>query len=296
MKAHLLCVVSSIFMLLIASPASIPAADVKPSPAQRAAAARVGKPAVYTNTIGMKFVMIPAGKFWMGGEASPNLILLTHVRPPRWKLFKAQLALEQPRHLVEISRSFYLQTTEVTQKQWEAVMGGNPNSFRGPGGASAMPMDSVSWDMALEFIRRLNKREGTNKYRLPTEAEWEYACRAGSRTAYGFGVAKKLLEVYGWYRGNSGRRSLPVAGKRPNAWGLYDMHGNLWEWCADWFGPVYYKKSPGHDPKGPSKGKLRVLRGGSWLSPGFNLRCAYRYGVGPDRRNFCYGFRVVRDL
>jgi formylglycine-generating enzyme required for sulfatase activity len=233
-----------------------------------------GQPKTVTNSIGMKFVLIPAGSFMMGslsGLASRD---------------------EAPPHRVRISRSFYMQTTEVTQDQWRAVMGNNPSYF---GGSGALPVESVSYPQALEFIRRLNRRERTTRYRLPTEAEWEYACRAGTTTNYSFGNSSTVLGAYAWYDHNSRGTTHPVARKRPNPWGLYDMSGNVWEWCADWYGRDYYRKSPSTDPQGPASGQWRVLRGGAWYLGSGYLRSSNRGGNIPSTQSRANGFRVVRD-
>ena len=233
-----------------------------------------GWPKRIRNKIGMEFVLIPAGSFMMGspdGEGNDE---------------------EHPRHRVEITRPFYLQTTEVTQGQWKAVMGSNLSYFDSCG--DDCPVERVSWEDAQEFIRRLNRMEGREIYRLPTEAEWEYACRAGSSSAYCFGDDEDRLGEYAWYRANSGYETHSVKGKRPNAWGLYDMHGNVWEWCQDWYGEDYYSRSPRRDPRGPSSGEERVIRGGSWCNSAGGLRSAYRNRNAPDLRNRYMGFRVAR--
>jgi formylglycine-generating enzyme required for sulfatase activity len=170
-------------------------------------------------------------------------------------------------------------------------MGTNPSEFKG----AKNPAESVSWDECQEFLKKLNalgKERG--EFRLPTEAEWEYACRAGTRTRFCSGDADAELADYAWYDANSGSTTHPVGEKKPNAWGLFDCHGNVWEWCADWWGHDYYGKSPRDDPTGPATGSGRVLRGGSWLYyPGL-CRSAFRYTCGgPADRSSCIGFRVV---
>jgi formylglycine-generating enzyme required for sulfatase activity len=175
-------------------------------------------------------------------------------------------------------------------------MGTNPSEFRGD---PNRPVDNVSWHDAVEFCRRLSEllaeKEARAAYRLPTEAEWEYACRAGTTTRYGFGDDAKDLGLYGAWRSTSQGQSRPVGGLQPNAWGLLDMHGNLWEWCADWYAPAYYAESPTDDPQGPDSGSVCVLRGGSWQSSAPTiLRSAYRGGGGPNDKNRCLGFRVAR--
>ncbi len=226
----------------------------------------------YKNSIGMEFVLIPAGSFMMGTD----------------KNFEDCDDHETPRHKVTISKPFYIGKYEVTQDQWVAVMGSNPSKFKG----RKRPVDQVSWEDTQSFIRKLNRKEETDKYRLPTEAEWEYAARAGTTTAYSFGNDKGGLGQYAWYGGNSGKTH-PVGQLRPNAWGLYDVHGNLWEWCQDWYGEKYYSDSPSTNPRGPSSGSDRVRRGGSWFSGTRLCRSAYRYRYSPGRRNYDLGFRLA---
>ena len=168
-------------------------------------------------------------------------------------------------------------------------MGSNPSEFKGRNN----PVEMVSWDDAQEFIKRLNAKEGHKRYRLPTEAEWEYAARAGTTTAYSFGDNKKELSRYAWYGENSGDSTKPVGQKQPNPWGLYDVHGNVFEWVQDWYGEKYYANSPGTDPKGPSSSSGRVGRGGGWGSFAESCRSACRYFNSPDYRNICIGFRLA---
>jgi formylglycine-generating enzyme required for sulfatase activity len=167
-----------------------------------------------------------------------------------------------------------------------AIMGTNPSSFKG----ATNPVEMVSWDDVAVFCKKLSDK-ARQAVRLPTEAEWEYACRAGTATAFSFGDADSALGDYAWYEGNRRGTTHPVGQKKPNAWGLNDMHGNVWEWCADWYGD--YAKGAAADPQGPASGSQRVLRGGSWnLNPDL-CRAAYRYGSLPVIRNCHYGFRVV---
>ena len=151
------------------------------------------------------------------------------------------------------------------------------------------PVEQVSWNDVQEFIKKLNQKEGTNKYRLPSEAEWEYACRAGSKTRFYFGDSNGSLEQYAWYNSNSSSKTHPVAKKKPNAWGLYDMHGNVWEWCQGWKGD--YPSGHVTDPDGPSSGSRRVVRGGSWVSPAGYCRSAFRIRVDPGVWDGFLGFR-----
>ncbi len=193
-------------------------------------------------------------------------------------------------HRVTISRPFYLQATPVTQSQWVAVMGHNPSYFETGGGEC--PVERVSWKDVQVFIQKLNQQEGTDKYRLPTEAEWEYAARAGTTTDYSFGDSDADLDEYAWYYENSGEKTHPVGQKKPNPWGLYDMHGNVWEWCQDWYGD--YPKGHVTDPTGPSRGSYRVIRGGSWGNGAYYCRSAERGDSSPAYRHFNVGFRLAR--
>ena len=229
-----------------------------------------------TNTIGMDFVLIPAGSFKMGGDDND---------------------IEQPIHKVTISRQFYLQNTQVTQGHWKAVMGHNPSEFIKCG--DKCPVESVSWDDVQEFIKKLNKKEGGDLYRLPTEAEWEYACRAETTTEFSFGNDKSKLGDYAWFDDNSWDKTHPVATKKPNAWGLYDMHGNVWEWVEDdWHDNYDGAPDDGRawidDPRGPH----RVLRGGSWYFDPSYCRSAARFGValGDRDNNLALGFRLARSV
>jgi len=232
----------------------------------------------FTNSIGMKFVMIPAGTFMMGSLSN---------EPKRDS--------DERQHRVIIGKPFYIQTTEVTQGQWREIMGNNPSDFKNCG--DDCPVEKVSWNDCQEFIRKLNRQEGTNKYRLPTEAEWEYACRAGTDTPFYFGDCLSTDQANydgnnpmpGCSRGEYRKRTVPVGSFPPNAWGLYDMHGNVWEWCQDWYGD--YPSGHVTDPIGPSSGEFRVLRGGSWFSYARRARSANRYWGGPGGRFNRFGFR-----
>ena len=190
-----------------------------------------------------------------------------------------------------------MQTTEETQGQWKAIMGSNPSYFKKCG--DDCPVEQVSWEDAQEFIRKLNVKDGTDKYRLPTEAEWEYAARAGSTTAFANGGITERdcghdpkLDAIGWYCGNANDKTHPVAKKQANAWGLYDIHGNVWEWCQDWYGD--YPSGNVTDPRGPSSGSLRVSRGGGWDYLAERCRSAYRVRGHPGSRFYGLGFRLAR--
>ena len=199
---------------------------------------------------------------------------------------------EHPRHQVVISKDFQMLEFEVTQAQWEAVMGNNPSSFSGDNN----PVESVSWHDCQSFISKLNELDSDYTYRLPTEAEWEYACRAGSDTTYSHGNDSGQLGEYAWYDDNSNSRTHPVGEKKPNAWDLYDMHGNVWEWCQDWYDGDYYDNSPGTDPQGPNSGSYRVIRGGGWRNDAGYCRSAFRDGHpgGCDGGDYDFGLRLVR--
>ena len=226
--------------------------------------------------IPMEFVLIPAGSFTMG---DPN--------------FEAGKGNGMPQHTVTISKPFYMGKYEVTQAQWREVMGDNPAHFRGPNN----PVENVSWEDAQEFIRLLNTKEGHNRYRLPTEAEWEYAARAGTSTAYSFGDNQNELAEYGWFKGNAMSMTHPVGEKQPNPWGLYDMYGNVFEWVQDWYGKDFYSASPAIAPEGPSSGSHRVIRGGGWAMPAEGCRSDSRGSGVPDAsgRIILVGFRLAQS-
>jgi formylglycine-generating enzyme required for sulfatase activity len=207
----------------------------------------------------MSFAWCPPGTFQMGGDKYND---------------------EKPVHEVRLTKGVWMGVTPVTQSQWQAVMGNNPSHFKGP----QRPVEEVSWEDAVEFCRKLSElpeeKAAGRVYRLPTEAEWEYACRAGSQTAYSFGDDARLLKDFAWFSDNSNSQTHPVGQKKPNAWGLYDMHGNVWEWCGDWYGD--YPRGSATDPTGPKERSSRVYRGGSWLISAGNCRAAYRDGDGPS--------------
>jgi formylglycine-generating enzyme required for sulfatase activity len=187
---------------------------------------------------------------------------------------------------------------EVTQKQYEKLIGTNPSWFqRNNVEADSLNhlVEAVLWDHAVEFCKQLSEfpeeKKAGRVYRLPTEAEWEYACRAGTTTAFSFGESPLSLENFAWYRENSDQQTHQVGEKKANAWGLYDMHGNVWEWCSDWYGE--YPKRAVTDPIGPNVGSYRVLRGGSWNAEAALCRSAFRVGYVPSYRNSNFGFRVA---
>jgi formylglycine-generating enzyme required for sulfatase activity len=246
-----------------------------------------------TNSIGMKLVLIPKGTFQMGSPPSEN-----------------GSEDNERQHEVTLTRDYYIGAFEVTQSQYEKVMGKNPSYFQGDKIAerhpqtnrvvkevdsSNHPVEQVSWKDAVEFCQKLSElpeeKAAGRVYRLPTEAEWEYACRAGSKSAYSFGDERDSLDDYAWYGENGDGKTHPVGQKKPNAWGLYDMHGNVWEWCSDWYGD--YPKGAVSDPVGPRGGSGRVGRGGSWDGEAANCRSADRGGDIPSDRYDSNGFRVA---
>jgi formylglycine-generating enzyme required for sulfatase activity len=260
-----------------------------------------------TNSIGMKMVLIPAGEFQMGSSADE--IKSWNDWFKQQEDFKSvNIDREGPQHRVRITRPFYLGAYTVTVGQFRKFVEDSGHgagtsfidkdkSWRNafPDQTDQHPVVNVSWDDAVAFCTWLSRKEG-NAYRLPTEAEWEYACRAGSATRYCFGNDEEGKELgdYAWYEKNSGSGTHPVGEKRANSFGLYDMHGNVWQWCADWCDRDYYAASPTDDPTGPSTGSSRVLRGGSWNYPARHCRSAYRCGYGPGARINRLGFRVAR--
>ncbi len=242
---------------------------------------------VYTNALGMPFVEVPAGSFVMGtldlGEVADEL----RVDRP------INIGGELPPHEVIISKPYWLGQTEVTQGQWLAVMGTKPGPpwYWDEPDWDLLPVTSVSWYMVQDFIARLSAEDDAASYRLPTEAEWEYAARAGSDGTRPF--PRDRLSEHAWYLENSGDRPQPVATRHGNAWGLYDMLGNVWEWVADYHDAGYYKRSPGADPQGPADGEQRVRRGGSFHCTPELVRPAYRAPVSPEGRYPVLGFRLV---
>lgn len=245
--------------------------------------------ATTTNAPGIpaNMVLINGGRFQMGDKAQPD------AKP----------------HEIAVS-AFLMDRTLVTQEQYEKAMGDNPSRWKGP----KNPVEQVRWSDAVRFCNKRSETEGlrpcydlktwkcdfeANGYRLPTEAEWEYACRAGATTAYYFGDEPSKLGEHAWFDKNSGGHPRPVAQKQPNAWGLYDMCGNLWEWCNDFYKVDYYSESPPTDPRGPEAGQTKVVRGGAWRFSAERCRAGYRYNENPGYADVCfgydiYGFRCVR--
>ena len=222
----------------------------------------------------MRFVGIPTGEFVMGSGSS--------------EVGRSQD--EGPAHKVKLSKPFYMGVFEVTQAQYTAVMGNNPSEFKG----NDLPVEKVSWNDAAKFCAKMSEITKM-KVTLPTEAQWEYACRAGTTTAFSFGDSDSNLGDYAWYDGNNSKRTHPVGQKKPNTWGLYDMHGNVWEWCSDWRENSYANAGT-TDPQGPSSGEYRVLRGGSWYIIPRSCRSAFRYWFSPGGSYYDFGFRVVLSV
>jgi formylglycine-generating enzyme required for sulfatase activity len=253
---------------------------------QAEAARQLGLPVEKVVDLGggvkLDLVLIPAGRFRMGDQAGQD-----EGGGHQWVL---------------ITKPFYIGKYEVTQEVWEKVMVSNLSEFKG----AKNPVENVSWDDCQEFLKKLNALphpsplppgEGArvrDLFRRPTAAEWEWACRAGTRTWFCFGDEESSLADYGWYDGNSGNRTHPVGTKKPNAWGLYDCHGNVWEWCGDWHDEYSHGWWPKADPTGPVTGAFRVLRGGSWRSYAGYCRSTDRQGIGPAGYRSCDGgFRLV---
>ena len=248
-------------------------------------------PQVIKTSSGLEMVVIPAGWFEMGSaKGAPD---------------------EAPKHRVWID-SFLMDKHEVVQEQYTKLVGANPSSFKGPG----KPVDTVTWTDAVLYCNLRSRAEGlepcyheesgrwqcdfeANGYRLPTEAEWEYACRAGTESEYYFGSDLGTLRKHAWYTDNSFKQTHVVGQKEPNPWGLYDMYGNVAEWCNDVYGENYYKTSPSQNPRGPEKGEIKVLRGGGWQDRADNLRSSWRAGENSSFVDACLmdsmGFRCARN-
>jgi formylglycine-generating enzyme required for sulfatase activity len=219
----------------------------------------------------------------LGGEVRIEMV---YVPAGSFEMGESRYDDERPVRRVKISTGYLLGKYEVTEGQWRAVMGAQSSESTGD---DDLPVAQVSWEDCQEFVRRLNAKTGGG-WRLPTEAEWEYACRAGTNGDYA-----GELDRMGWYDANSGETRRPVGRKQPNAWGLYDMHGNVWEWCQDWYDASYYDRSPRVDPQGPASGASRVYRGGCWYGTADNCRSAVRSGYAPSLRVDTVGLRLARD-
>jgi len=250
-----------------------------------------GKPpdAIKTKS-GVEMIPLPAGSFTMGDEKGD---------------------VDEEPHEVYVG-SFYIDKYLVSQEEFEKVMRENPSRWKA---SKKNPVEQVRWSDAVKYCNARSRLEGfqpcydletwkcdfnADGYRLPTEAEWEYACRAGTKTSYSSGDDERKLRNFAWYKGNSGRRPRPVGQKLPNPWGIHDMHGNVWEWCNDFYQVDYYQESPKKNPKGPETGETKVLRGGGWSSDAEDCRSSYRYNENPGYSDVCfgydiYGFRCVRS-
>jgi formylglycine-generating enzyme required for sulfatase activity len=243
-------------------------------------------PEPYTNTgwakevihekTGIEMVFIPAGEFMMGSPDNE----------------KGRFANEGPQHKVKITKPFYMGKYEVTQAQWQRVMGNNPSMFKD---SDKLPVEQVSWDDCQEFVKKVSAIMGQGACRLPTEAEWEYACRTGTTTRFYSGDGDGSLDRIAWYYGNSGNKTHEVGGKAANAFGLCDMSGNVWEWCSDWYAESYANAQE-KDPTGPGTGGSRVLRGGCWKYFPEDCRSAGRSWFSPGFRFIGFGFRVAVDV
>ncbi|MCA8989873.1 MAG: formylglycine-generating enzyme family protein, partial [Planctomycetaceae bacterium] len=233
----------------------------------------IAKLPLKSNSIGMQFKLLPGGVFTMGSDSGNSD--------------------ESPTHQVTLTKPFEIGVYEVTQEQFQIVMGTNPSKFEG----DKNPVEMVSRNAAVRFCQKLSAMPAEKVagfvYRLPTEAEWEYACRAGSWTSYSFGNDESKLDDYAWYNKNSKNSTHPVGQKMPNDWGLYDMHGNVFEWCQDWYDNYFQRDVT--DPMGPSEGGHWVRRGGSWNSNSDNCRSAFRGRSSLYSGKERDGFRVVRS-
>jgi formylglycine-generating enzyme required for sulfatase activity len=235
-----------------------------------------------------KTLLLPGGTFTMGDEDE----------------------IDSPLHEVTVS-AFYIDTHLVTQDQYKELMGKNPSRWKG----DENPVEQIRWSDAVKYCNARSSAQGldacydlntwkcdftANGYRLPTEAEWEYACRAGTTTAYFFGDDASKLKEYAWFKDNSRGKPRPVGQKPANPWGLYDMHGNVWEWCNDFYQVDYYPESPKENPRGPETGETKIVRGGAWKFSAESCRSGYRYNENPGYVDACfgydiYGFRCVRN-
>jgi formylglycine-generating enzyme required for sulfatase activity len=281
----------------------------------------LGVPVEITNSIGMKFMLIPPGEFMMGSSQTEVANLLKDAAGEwYYDIVRELIQSESPQHTVRITKPFYVAIHEVTVGKFTAFVEATGYKTEaetdGKGGSTSFPWQqrpdlnwknmgseqsdqhpvvNVTWNDAVAFCKWLSEKEGS-KYRLPSEAQWEYACRAGSATRWSFGDNKADLDRYAWYEPNrgGGRLSKPVGQKSANGLGLFDMCGNVWEWCSDRYSPDYYGDSPADDPIGPSRGNWRVCRGGAFNEGTSSVRCASRYKGEPTVRNFNIGFRPVR--
>jgi formylglycine-generating enzyme required for sulfatase activity len=264
---------------VVQTPPPPPPVEPLPTPQPKLPPAPSGPLPTITNSIGLQLVQIPAGEFLMGSPDSDS----------------EASSDEKPQHRVQITQPFYLGMFEVTQAQYQRVMGSNPSNFKDDSGL--LPVETVSWQDAQEFCAKLSdltdEKQAGRQYRLPTEAEWEYACRAGTQTKFSFGEDDKDRGEYAWFSGNSGGATHPIGQKKPNEWGLFDMHGNVWEWCADDLRG--YTSAPTADLVGSAVASARSLRGGSWFIDGRLCGSAFRGRCRPGDRYLFLGFRVARS-
>jgi formylglycine-generating enzyme required for sulfatase activity len=307
-------------------PAIAPFDTKKAKEHQAAWAKHMNLPVEETNSIGMKFAIIPPGEFDMGSMAEEIAAEIERgKRAKESQGYLDRVSSEGPRHRVKITRPLYVAVYQVTQGEYEKVMGVNPSAFTEKQMESSAfkpplseyevkyretyvkkvegkdtsrhPVETVTWEKAMEFCHKLSampaERAARRVYRLPTEAEWEYACRVGTTTRWSCGDDEAGLADVGWYNKNAGGKTHPVGEKKPNGWGLYDMHGNVWEWCMDWYGGDFYRQSRPVDPVGPPGGSNRVLRGGSWRSAAGDCRSANRLRHQPGYRDDYLGLRVL---
>lgn len=262
------------------------------------------------NSIGMELVWIPSGEFMMGSSESEIAEALFEAQKGNKKVPRDVFSPELPKHRVRISNGFWIGRYEVTQKQWQEIMDDNPSDYKDCG--LNCPIEQISWYDTQVFLKRLNEKDSVFEYRLPTEAEWEYACRAGTTTAFAFGDKLNSSQANfdgrfpynGTEKGKFVKKTTPVGSYQPNAWGLYDMHGNVWEWVEDWYGN--YISGDVVDPTGPVASTYKSVRGGAWVNLASLVRSAARTGVKPDFRknnavfspdkNINVGLRVVARL
>ena len=281
MKAYLLTTIMLLATLTLFQGCS------RKAPEENSSKSKPAQPAAGKAESGTKMVLISAGRFTMGDEKE----------------------IDATPHEVSVS-AFYMDAHLVTQAEYQAVMGENPSRWKGAGN----PVEQMRWSDAAKYCNARSKLEGlqpcydlntwecnfeANGYRLPTEAEWEYACRAGTQTAYFFGNDPAKLKDYAWFDQNAGGKPHPVGQKPANPWGLFDMHGNVWEWCNDFYKVDYYQESPKESPRGPKTGDTKVVRGGAWKFSAESCRSGYRYNEDPGYADVCfgydiYGFRCVR--
>jgi len=263
-------------------------------------------PLVITNSIGMKFVLIPPGDFEMGSALAEISQALAEAKRTNDRWAVDRVMSEGPRHRVRITKALYLALNEVTQSEYQQVMGVNPSSFSAQGEDAAKvagldtsrhPVEMVSWEDATMFCRKLTampeEQAAARVYQLPTDAQWEFACRAGTGTIWFFGEDARTIKEYAWCKETSEGRTHAVGELKPNGFGLFDMHGNVWEWCLDWWAQGWYANSSSTDPTGPASGSERVDRGGQWNGTAANCRSSVRNHNAPDHRYNGRGFRVA---